>query len=239
MQLLLLVICVLLATAFSRNVISVVANVRGKKFDLKADTVGDFIAQVEKLAGLTPGQQSVLFRGKLLGSNENLSEAGVSNGDVLNVLKGRQTKLPHKPSAFKAPSASQPSSSSGSKMGGFPSFPGAGVPSPEQMKETMSRMEEMLDSGVLDQLLNDPEQLEKSRVHLRDNMDQLDKMIPGFREQTEDLISSPEKWREAMMKTKAQFEKIREMKKNGGIGGGSEKSAAKNEKAAHSRKGEK
>lgn len=44
--------------------IPVVASVRGKKYDVEAETVQEFIEKVEALAGVD-GQQSVLFRGKV------------------------------------------------------------------------------------------------------------------------------------------------------------------------------
>ena len=43
------------------------------------------------LAGLEVGEQSVLFRGKVLSLSDRLEDVGVSSGDVLNVLKGRKT----------------------------------------------------------------------------------------------------------------------------------------------------
>lgn len=70
---------VVLAVVYGKSIISVTANVRGKtialscyicyqlwigkKYDIKASTVSEVVQQVERLAGLTPGQQSVLFRG--------------------------------------------------------------------------------------------------------------------------------------------------------------------------------
>lgn len=216
MKLFIAILLILVTFVAGKNVISVVANVRGRKFDLKAATVNDFMSQVEKLAGLTPGQQSVLFRGKLLGNNDNLSEVGVSNGDVLNVLKGR--KLPHKPSAFKAPPTSKAPASKG-MSGGFPSIPGFGLPSgvsEEQMKESMARMEEIIDSGFFDEFFSDPEKLEGARKNMLKNLDTYEKMIPGFRASVEDLVSTPEKWQKAMTEAKLQMEKFKELKKQGG-----------------------
>ena len=72
--------------------VGVVASVRGKKYDIEAETVEEFTAKVEEAAGLEPGQQSVLFRGKVLSADDDLSEIGVSDGDVLNVVKGRKQR---------------------------------------------------------------------------------------------------------------------------------------------------
>ena len=72
--------------------IDVVASVRGKKYEIHAETVEEFTSKVEEAAGLEPGQQSVLFRGKVLSADNNLSEIGVTSGDVLNVVKGRKQR---------------------------------------------------------------------------------------------------------------------------------------------------
>lgn len=92
------ILAVALQLAYGRPPISVVANVRGKKYEITAETVEEFSEQVESLAGLGADQQSVLFRGKVLNSDDKLEELGVESGDVLNVLKGRKPRAP-KPTA--------------------------------------------------------------------------------------------------------------------------------------------
>jgi len=47
--------------------IPVIASVRGKKYDITAETVEEFTNLVESVVpGLEAGQQSVLFRGKVV-----------------------------------------------------------------------------------------------------------------------------------------------------------------------------
>ena len=75
----------ILATFFVLNAamppISVVASVRGKKFDVAdVESVEDFTKKIEEIAGLEAGQQSVLFRGKVLNIGDNLVELGVADG---------------------------------------------------------------------------------------------------------------------------------------------------------------
>lgn len=74
----------------SSTSLSVVGLVRGRRYEVTAETVEEFTRQVEGLAGLEMGEQSVLFRGKVLNSSDRLEDVGVSSGDVLNVLKGRK-----------------------------------------------------------------------------------------------------------------------------------------------------
>ena len=44
--------------------------------------------------GLVAGEQSVLFRGKVLNAGDKLEDLGIAPGDVLNVLKGRKARAP-------------------------------------------------------------------------------------------------------------------------------------------------
>jgi hypothetical protein len=63
--------------------ISVVANVRGKKFTIEAETVEEFTEKAESMAELEAGQQSVLFRGKVLSPTDRLEDLGIQeNGEM-------------------------------------------------------------------------------------------------------------------------------------------------------------
>ena len=61
--------------------INVVANVRGKKYDITAETVEEFSQKVEELSGLEASQQSVLFKGKVLDDNAKFVEVGIIPGN--------------------------------------------------------------------------------------------------------------------------------------------------------------
>ena len=60
--------------------INVIANVRGKKYDITAETVEEFSLQVEELSGLQANQQSVLFKGKVLDDKDKFDEIGINSG---------------------------------------------------------------------------------------------------------------------------------------------------------------
>ena len=83
---LLAIIATMMALSSAMPAISVVASVRGKKYDVSdVETVDEFTQKVEGLvAGMETGQSSVLFRGKVLSGTDNLEEAGVANGDGSN-----------------------------------------------------------------------------------------------------------------------------------------------------------
>jgi len=169
--------------------ISVVGLVRGRRYEVSADTVEEFTKQVEGLAGLDVGQQSVLFRGKVLNPSDKLEDVGVSSGDVLNVLKGR------KPSS-KATSddiiSNSGSSSQNDMLGDFSSSEAYSEAmknvNPEEMKNAMKAMDNLLDSDFVDEYFSDEEKLEKARQQMLDNIDKYDQMMPGFKEQAREVI---------------------------------------------------
>ena len=107
MLILVLVIISCLLSVINASPISIVASVRGKKYDVVAETVDEVIQQVELLAGLEPGSQNALFRGKVLSSSDRLEDVGLSSGDVLNVVKRRLQRV-SKPD-IEAEESTQPS----------------------------------------------------------------------------------------------------------------------------------
>ena len=75
--LLLIVIYALVMETLAGGPITVVANVRGKKYEITAETVEEFTEKAESIAELEAGQQSVLFRGKVLSPEDRLEDIGV------------------------------------------------------------------------------------------------------------------------------------------------------------------
>lgn len=56
-------------------------------------TVREMKSQVEEETGLGQDEQTVLYRGRPLQPADHLSEAGVSVGDTLNIIKKRNVEL--------------------------------------------------------------------------------------------------------------------------------------------------
>ena len=181
-----------LAQAAAVPPVQVVASVRGKKFDIEAETVEEFTSKVEEAAGLEPGQQSVLFRGKVLSADDDLSNIGVGEGDVLNVVKGRKQRSVLTPDEVDeslmgtGSMAADPAPSSGGGGGGMMGMGGmggmGGMPSeadlkklaenPEQMKEAMAAMDQLLDNDYFDEYFADEDKLENARQQMLGNLDQ-------------------------------------------------------------------
>jgi len=196
--------------------VAVVASVRGKKYDVTAETVEEFTIKVEEVAGLEAGQQSVLFRGKVLKASDRLDELGVSAGDVLNVVKGRKQQQVRSVEEL----AGNPDAAAGAgglAKGGAGG--GMGMPSladlqgmsseamknPEEMQKAMQAMDQLLDSDFVDEYFSDDDKLEKARLDMLAKLDQYDQMMPGFKAQAQEIASDPKKWKDAMSQAKQQI----------------------------------
>lgn len=229
--LLLLTVCALVANAMPP--LQVVASVRGKKYDVTAETVEEFTTKVEAVAGLEAGQQSVLFRGKVLKAGDRLDDLGVSQGDVLNVVKGRKAR-PVEAEAMMG----------GDLVGGAA---GGGMPpsladlqgmsgdalkqNPEEMQKAMQAMDQLLDSDFVDEYFSDDDKLEKARLEMLNKLDEYEKMMPGFKAQAQDIASDPKKWRDAMQQAKEQIVSMKAQRdalrtKSGGAAGAGSGGAA-------------
>ena len=213
-----LVMVLFTAPSFAMPPVDVVASVRGKKYDVSAETVEEFTQKVEGLvAGLEAGQSSVLFRGKVLSLAENLEEVGVTTGDILMVVKGRKQRSSK--ADFEAEDDMVTS------MGDVSGAPGGGSldeamnseaykkamanASPEEMQKAMKAMDNLLDSEFVDEYFADDERLENARQQMLTNADQYENMMPGFKEQALAIASDPVKWREAMLQAKDQITKLK------------------------------
>lgn len=166
--------------------INVTASVRGKKYEVEAETVSEFITKVAAIVNLDADQQSVLFRGKVLSASDILSEVGVQQSDVLMVVKGKRARVKQESEADNQ--SLDPSSISESSMN--PMMPS----SPADMKEAMKAMDNMLDSNFVDEYFKDDETLETARQQMLENLDQYEKMMPGFKAQALEIVSDPQKW---------------------------------------------
>ena len=208
-----LLICIFVQ---SMPAVNVIANVRGKKYEISAETVDEFSSRVESLTGLEASQQSILYKGKVLSSKDKFEDLGIESGEVLNVVKGRRVR-PSLPTT----SSKKKATEIGGGINGVGDLLDADAPmAAEQMQKAKQAMEQMLDSDFINEYFSDDEKLETARQQLLSNLDQYDKMMPGFREQAEEIASSPEKWREAMLKVKEQMltlKQQRDASKNSGL----------------------
>ena len=189
--------------------VNVIASVRGKRYEIEAETVEEFTAKVESVVNLEAGQQSVLFRGKVLTPSDVLADVGVSPGDVLMVVKGKRAR----PKETETEQSEDAVSTSGGEGGSLPGFMNQqGPPNPADMDAAMKQMDSLLDSNVFDEYLKDDETLEKARLQLLENLDQYEKSMPGFKAQALEIVSDPVKWKDAMVKAKEQIGKLKEQR---------------------------
>lgn len=213
-----------MAGATAMSAISCVANVRGKKYDISAETVEEFSQKVESVSGLTANEQSVLFRGKVLHAGDKLEDLGIAPGDVLNVLKGRKVKAPKAKTADMAAFDATKSSAPQVAKSAFDSDSAAAEKmfknvDPEKLKQSVAAMEQMLNSDAMEQFFNDEAKIEEARLQMLEKADEYETMMPGFKKQIMSIATDRKKWNEAMNNTKQQIQKIKEMRKNSSAGG--------------------
>jgi len=208
--------------------INVIANVRGKKYEIIAENVEEFSLKVEELSGLEADQQSVLFKGKVLDDTAKFDEVGIISGDILNVLKGRKARaskafnqLPSDISSVSALASSLDSDSNYDDKNNNNNInfdinnpninPEDALKNmnPEDIKAAMQSMDKMLDSNIIEDYFSDEQKLEKARLEMLNNLDQYEQMMPGFKEQAREIASDPVKWREAMSSARDQIIKMK------------------------------
>lgn len=217
------VVVVLVALTHAMPSVPVVANVRGKKYEVKAETVGEFSEKVEELTGISSNQQSVLFRGKVLSSSDRLEDIGINAGEVLNVVKGRRAAVkpaPMKASSVDSTSVNKPSSdlSDDLDLNKSPEDILKDM-DPQQLEEARRKMDAFLESDDFLKQFDDEEALEKQRQDMLANMERYEKMMPGWSQQVSDIISDPEKWKQAMANAKQQLLQLREARRQQQTGG--------------------
>eukprot|EP00980_Cylindrotheca_fusiformis_P003065 scaffold713_cov131-Cylindrotheca_fusiformis.AAC.23 len=183
-------------------------------------------------------QGRVLFNGKRMSAEENLAAAGVKDGDQLNIVPKSKSKSSSSGSSKKTTtssssstlSASTPtaSSSSSSSSNSSPAAPGGmedilkrmgngglddlmksmgggegGAPS---MQESLEMMSSMMNSPMFKELMSDPERLEASRQMILNNP--MLKSMMGGMPGMEELLNSPEAWREAMQAAVSMYQNM-------------------------------
>jgi hypothetical protein len=218
------VLMVLVALTYAMPSVPVIANVRGKKYEVKADTVEEFSQHVAELTGIAADQQSVLFRGKVLSSSDSLEKLGISAGEVLNVVKGRRAAPSPMTSRSSVTSSTDVlSASSLSGLGGDMDVDSSSSNKspedilkdmdPQQLEDARRKMDAFIESDDFLKQFDDEEALEKQRQEMLDNMERYEKMMPGWSAQVSEIVSDPEKWKQAMANAKAQLMQLRESRR--------------------------
>lgn len=205
-RVLVLLVVLLVPLVWCAVPITVTASVRGKKYDVEASTVEEFTSKVENLAGLDAGQNSVLFRGKVLSPGDVLQDMGISSGDVLMVVKGKKQR-PQVQLQDDSIDVDSPKENAAATMptGGMPNFGGMPNLSQDEMNNAMQQIDKLLESDFVDEYFGDDDKLEQARLNMIKNIDQYEQMMPGFKDQAGDTIHDPLKWKEAMNKAKEQI----------------------------------
>ena len=221
----LLVAALLLCVVVAKTPISSIqVTLRGKKYDLEGiTTVSELQERLSEASGVEPSQQGrVLFNGKRLDASECLSEAGVSEGDQLNIVPGKsksKNKSVTSVGSSKPGTGAEVVNSNAMKdilensgidtsklddlmksMGG-----GSGGEAPS-IQESMEMMSGMMNSPIFQEYMNDPERLEQSRQMILQNP--MLKSMMGSMPGMEEILNSPEAWREAMRAAATMYQNM-------------------------------
>ena len=193
---------------------------RGKKYDINdVTTVKELKEKVKEISGNTK-EHNVLFGGKKLAGSVSLREAGVSDGDQLNMVPA-STKAKQSTSTTAAAAASSSSSTTttdeqgasavdGDTMSAMKEYlqqSGMDAESIESMmqnmdgkmpdlQESLQSMSQMMNSPMFQEYMSNPEMLEQSRQMILNNP-MLKGMMAGM-PGMEELLNDPVAWREAM-----------------------------------------
>jgi len=193
------------------------ANLRGKRYDVEAEYVEEVSKSVEDQAGLEPGQYAVLFRGKVLSPRDKLETAGVSSGDTLNIIKSKKPRVSEHPADTLDDIEYQEDEPPSPSFGGMPASMDEYKSqlenmNPEQIQAAMKQFDELLDGDFVNQYFADEEKLETLRMQMLNNIDQYEQMMPGFKEQAQEIAADPEKWKQTMNQAYEQIKKMKEMR---------------------------
>ena len=80
---------------------------------------------------------------------------------------------------------------------------------PEDIQKAMQQIDQLLDNNFVEEYFSDEDRLEKARIEMLNNLDEYEKQMPGFKAQTEPIVSDPEKWKNAMMEARDQINNLR------------------------------
>jgi len=201
--------------------LSVSVVLSGKKYSIaEVNTVSELQSSLESLSGVKANKQGkVLYGGKKLNPDDVLEDVGVADGSVINVVPSKA-----KNNDKKVKKDVIPASTSSGGGGGMDSMmkdmmEKAGV-DPTQMEEMMNQMggempsmeesmgamQEMMNSPIFQEYMDDPEKLEQSRQMILSNpmMKGMMASMPGF----DDILNDPVKWRETMLAAASMYKNL-------------------------------
>jgi len=199
--------------------LSVSVVLSGKKYKIAdVNTVSELQSSLESQSGVKPIKQGkVLYGGKKLNPEDVLEDVGVAEGSVINVVpsKGKNDKKVKKdviPAAAGGGGGGMDSMMKDmmekagvdpAQMEEMMNQMGGEMPS---MEESMGAMQEMMNSPIFQEYMDDPEKLEQSRQMILSNpmMKGMMASMPGF----DEILNDPVKWRETMLAAASMYKNL-------------------------------
>lgn len=213
---------------------------KGKKYDIEdVTTLSELQERIQEVSGIAPTSQGrILFQGKSLSKSgsESLSEAGVSEGDVLNCVPVTSSKKKKSSTGTTTTTAAKITTTSSTSTSGSVAASseaklqemmqsagvdtnameemvnnmfGGGGGAPEgmpSMQESMEMMSNMMKSPMFTDFMTDPEKLEQTRQMILQNP--MLKQMMASMPGMEELINDPKAWAAAMKATAEMYSKM-------------------------------
>jgi len=197
--------------------------------------VADVQTVVEEEAGLEKAKQGVMFQGKKLEADAMLADAGVSEGDTLNIIPTKKKVEDDDDEADLFGSDEAGGDLMDSAMNAMGGMPGAGDLKegidammkdmqgegggldPTKLKAMMGQFKEMYNNPMFKKVFEDPEMLEQGRKMILSNpmlMNMYESMGMG------EIVKDPEAYRKQMMGLKDMLDA--QQGQLGGMMGGAE-----------------
>jgi actin-related protein len=208
--------------------LSVSVVLSGKKYSVKnVNTVSELQSSLESQSGVSSSKQKVLFGGKKLKPVDVLEDVGVEDGSVINVVSSKKNAGDKKKKGTVAAGSDAGAAAGGAGAGGAPDMDqmmkdmmaqagvdpaamdemmqqmGGSMPS---MEESMEAMQEMMNSPMFQEYMENPEKLEESRQMILNNpmMKGMMASMPGF----DEILNDPIKWRETMIAAASMYKNL-------------------------------
>ena len=218
----------LLSAAYAASPVSNLSvTLKGKKYDIpdQVTTAQELMERLEEASGVPSNEQGrLLFAGKKLAATDSLSDAGVADGASLSVVPAKKGGSKSKATATASAASTADTANAMEdylKQAGVDPSQLDDLKNPENLKESLGMMNDMMKSPMFQEYMKDPEKLEQSRQMILQNP-MLKSMMAGM-PGMEDLLNDPVAWREAMQAAASMYQNMdpeQMMQMMGGMPGG-------------------
>ncbi|KAK9820265.1 hypothetical protein WJX72_008285 [[Myrmecia] bisecta] len=148
----------------SQITVSIKPTSGGDKFSVQAETTGTVLElkdEVAKHVDIPAAEQRLIYKGQVLKDERDLASYGVQNEHVVHLVRGRPSggSSAQSTSASTATRSAAPPASAAPGLSSTGMFPGVMVPPGGDPTQAGDAMSQMLNSPMMQQMMNNPELL--------------------------------------------------------------------------------